>query len=36
MSHKLPFVEPSLVEESSLTDITLVSGDGGCTQVCPG
>lgn len=35
MSHKLPFVEPTLTEESSLTEITLVSG--GCTtNVCTG
>jgi hypothetical protein len=29
MSPKLPFVEPKLIEESSLTEITLVSGDTG-------
>jgi hypothetical protein len=26
MSHKLPFNEPTLTEEASLVDITLVSG----------
>lgn len=31
MSLKLPFVEPTLTEESSLTEITLVSGDPGFT-----
>jgi hypothetical protein len=31
MSLKLPFVEPTLTEESSLTEITLVSGDSGFT-----
>jgi hypothetical protein len=34
MSPKLPFVEPTLIEESSLTEITLVSGDDG--GVIPG
>jgi hypothetical protein len=37
MSQKLPFVEPVLTEEASLTEITLVSGDTtGCTVNCPG
>ena len=26
MSHKLPFTEPTLTEEASLVEITLVSG----------
>jgi len=29
MTQKLPFVEPSLLEEASLTEITLVSGTAG-------
>lgn len=29
MTHKLPFVAPSLTEEASLTEITLVSGTPG-------
>ena len=38
MSHKLPFVEPRLTEEASLTEITLVSGTQPpiCTGDCPG
>ncbi len=29
MSQKLPFAEPTLIEEASLVNITLVSGAGG-------
>ncbi len=36
MSQKLPFVEPTLTEESSLTEITLVSDSGGGDGGIPG